>query len=99
MPCGDSGEGLAYTEERLQIATRVACELAEHIDKNSKVQLLSIMSLSGETKRWVIEHREIDRRRLEVEAFEANKAAIKSAALAKLTPEEKKALNISEYAR
>lgn len=96
MPCRDdySDNISEKLETRLQAATKVACELAEHIDKNSKVQLLSIMSLSTDTKKWVIEHREIDRKRLEAEAYKASRDAMKAQALSKLTPEERRILGI-----
>lgn len=94
MPCESYGYG--DSEARAQAATKVACELAEHIEKNSKVQLLSIQSISLETKKWVIAHRELDQIRIEAEAKADYQRQLKRMALNKLSAEEKKLLNIWE---
>lgn len=90
MPCRSDG----YEQYKYEEATRVACELADHIERNSKVTLLDIKSISAETRTWVQAHRELDRQRSLVEAKEAKKQKIKEKALTKLTKEEKDALNL-----
>ncbi len=94
MPCMDGGssyddlkraekprriKGFSSTEkkamqDRLDRATRVACELG---------RLCTELAMSEEARKWLEEHAEVDRKRV-----------LREKALAKLTDEEKKALNL-----
>lgn len=79
MPCGDNGESEGRAREEIARLTRIACELEKHVQGGAM--------LTKETYDWIMEHRDVDRKRLEKEALRAS-------ALSKLTPEEKRALGI-----
>ena len=96
MPCYDSrdddkdwGEIL----ERLDRATRVACELARYI-REVVGQPLASSTISRDSRRWVQEHDVADRRRLAAEEKEKQRKHKKAQALSKLTSEERKLLGL-----
>jgi len=87
MPCSSEWPSDVDSQRLrdLDLATRVACELARHV---------STSQMSAEAKKWVEAHREADRRREERARLEAERALAKRKALAKLTPAERKALGL-----
>lgn len=97
MPCRDwDDSGVRYitdpvTKERLDRATRVACEALKKLDQG---RLNGSSTLSEDARTWWKAHQEDDRRREAAEAARRQRQTLKSKALAKLTAEEKKALGI-----
>lgn len=96
MPCYDGRENTAAADlsernrklqRRLDLATRVACELARHYKGQ-------IRSLSVEATNWIKDHEAEDARRAAVEAERKKAQQLKEAALKKLTKEERRALGI-----
>jgi hypothetical protein len=91
MPCRDERTGLddAANYDRLQAATRAACDMQE---------VLGTHNLTGEcqpeTIAWILEHDALDRERVRSERQAIEIAAKRRAALAKLTPEERATLGI-----
>ena len=97
MPCMDGGpsyaeiareanadaaklsKACAELKQRLDRATRVACELGRNLPKGKRTLL------SDEAIDWLEEHKEADEKRM-----------LREKALAKLTPEERKALGIKD---
>lgn len=58
MPCGDNGESDHYRkEERLQAATRVACELWKILKEHSTI------AVTANTAKWIIDHEAADLQR------------------------------------
>jgi hypothetical protein len=99
MPCS-SGPSYDDKCDRLDAATRVACEMARAIrDKDAKMPrghkgITMFSRLSRETKDWVRAHDEIDKKRLAREEKERVKLEAKRTALAKLSEKEKDLLNL-----
>jgi hypothetical protein len=93
MPCRDGGptdNEIAYDyKRRLDLATRVACEAMSVLTKGG-----NYTNMSAEAKTWWQKHQDEDARRIAREKAERKRLADKKAALAKLTPAEKKALNL-----
>jgi hypothetical protein len=107
MPCRDdaynpreeSFDRQIRQQERLDLATRVACTIEKLLTEKQ------IKSLPGETQQWIANHREMDRRRLEREneeklakirkqKIEETLATLRKQALKKLNPAERKALGL-----
>jgi len=64
MPCYDSrdDDDRKLTKERLDLATRVACELSKHLQKLESGE--KHFYLSQETKNWIKEHKRVDKCRM-----------------------------------
>jgi len=88
MPCGDysSDETIQEQSKRILALTRIACDLAAHVEYPSQ--------LNKETRDWMASHAKVDRERLQREREEVEKAFQKKKALKKLTPEERRLLGI-----
>jgi predicted RNA-binding protein Jag len=91
MPCQDDGQGEYYarkerqaTQVRLDRVTEMLCRLcSQNADR-----------LPGDINEWFRKHQEADRKRLAAELAAEVAAQKKAAALAKLTPEEKRMLGL-----
>lgn len=100
MPCQDIDYGSydRQQSEALNKATKAACELTETLrgvgnsDYNSSNYF--IRDLSKETRLWIKEHDEMDRRRLKQEKENKSKKKLKKKALSKLSKEERKVLGL-----
>lgn len=101
MPCNLDGPGGRDYEYETELqrkgnrAARAACEMASLIkreDAKMPKGITLFSRLSDKTKRWVKHHEKIDKRRIAMEKAEKEKAKLRSAALAKLTKEERTAL-------
>jgi hypothetical protein len=92
MPCYDERSSPAYVarefKERLDKATRVACTLL------TKMHPRDIRELPKEIQEWWGDHQELDRQREMREQEARERKRKKKAALAKLSPEERKVLGI-----
>lgn len=56
MPCGDNGESEYYDQrDRLNKATRVACELAKFLRDGDEI--------TWDTMKWIMEHKVLDKER------------------------------------
>src|SRR5271167_3721450 len=93
--------------DKLDLATRVACELEKVLLKTLLEPDDGFNVLSAEAKEWITKHREKDRKEAErvarearIEAkrkeAEAQTKTRKNAALAKLTPQERRELGLPE---
>jgi hypothetical protein len=100
MPCYD-GSGPSYSDntyemrkmkERNDLLARVACRALTELEDNGIADLLLLRD--DETREFWIKHKEFDRKRKAEQAEKRRLAALKKAALAKLTDEEKAALGI-----
>lgn len=91
MPCYDSrvDDDHRLTSQRLDRATRVACEAFRSMTPEAIRD-----KLSQEAQRWWYNHQEMDRKRLAAEEAARQRAKAKRDALAKLTPAERKALGL-----
>lgn len=99
MPCNDGGPAdaslISYEEQhrtrkRLDAATAAACEACGRLD-----DLGYIGKLSKKTRKWYINHKQVDAERKAEEARKRGIKATRKKALAKLTPEERKALGLN----
>lgn len=94
MPCRDWSQSEVVVRDdpevrrRLDLATRVACTTLRSLRASE------IKHLPEEVQRWWAAHQEEDRRREAREAAERERKALKKKALDKLTPAERKALNL-----
>lgn len=101
MPYWDGyGRGPEYidnpeTKQRLDAATRAACEALSVIEgyKDGMIRLL-IVQLSKDTQRWWSLHQAADKRRKALEEEARHRQEVKTKALAKLSAEERKALGL-----
>jgi hypothetical protein len=100
MPCYDGG-GPSYSDNtdelrrmkaRIDLLARVACRALTELEDNGIADFLLLRD--DETREFWEKHKEFDRKRKAEQAEKRRKAAIKKAALAKLSDEEKAALGI-----
>ncbi len=92
MPCYDDRDhDNSQIIERLNLATRVACDLSNTIRRLSKNW---DTMLAGETVNWIQQHDAQDAKRIKQEGEIEKAKQFKAKALAKLTVEERKALGI-----
>ena len=94
MPCES---GPSYSDdyyERLQLATRAACELARLLKKELYLSQGWEVKVSKQTRRWVRIHDKIDRQRIAREKKEKKERHERVKALKKLTPREIEILRI-----
>jgi hypothetical protein len=92
MPCRDDGPSeydCDMMKRRLDVATRVACELS-HILRGNK----QLDQATRETKEWIQRHDAADAKRKLEEERERQEKKVRRSALAKLTLAEKKALGL-----
>lgn len=91
MPCYDGREAQDREEERnrLDLATSVACEVL-----GKYVIHYSVDNLSKEARNWWSLHQAEDKRQKTLEEEARYRRRIKTAALAKLTADERKALGL-----
>ncbi len=94
MPCRDPGYEEYYAaerEERFQQMTRMLCAVMRKVEqKGIAGEFTRIKGL----KAWWEEHQEKDRIRIEQERAERKRKKLRKDALAKLSDEEKDALDI-----
>lgn len=94
MPCLNGDEydypraSASEAKARLDLATRVACKAMRCLEE------LGAPFPDSETSLWWIKHKEQDTLRLQREQEERKAKKKKKAALAKLTPEERKLLGL-----
>jgi hypothetical protein len=100
MPCYDGG-GPSYSDNtdelrrmkaRIDLLARVACRALTELEDNGIADFLLLRD--DETREFWEKHKEFDRKRKAEQAEKRRKAAIKKAALAKLSDEDKAALGI-----
>jgi len=100
MPCYDGG-GPSYNDNtdelrrmkaRINLLARVACRALTELEDNGIADFLLLRD--DETREFWEKHKEFDRKRQAAEAEKLRLAALKKAALAKLSDEEKAALGI-----
>lgn len=89
MPCSDDGPD--YSEDRLNLVTRVACELLKELRRVSPVGTLLV---SEEASQWIAAHDEMDAARIKAEEEEQQAEKLKATALKKLTKAERRALGL-----
>jgi hypothetical protein len=98
MPCRDewNSGGVRYvtdpeTKRRLDLATRVACTALSQLEDvgSGRIKLLPV-----ESQEWWHQHKRADRKRQAHEEAVRRREQIKNRALAKLTPEERRVLDI-----
>jgi hypothetical protein len=77
---------------RIDLLARVACRALTELEDNGIADFLLLRD--DETREFWEKHKEFDRKRKAEQAEKRRKAAIKKAALAKLSDEEKAALGI-----
>jgi hypothetical protein len=95
MPCsssdGMSSSGHDYEAHRkLERLTRVSCEIMAALEKIG----LAPEQFGPEVQTWWAEHKAADERREAAARAQAQREEHRAAALAKLTPEERKALGL-----
>jgi hypothetical protein len=95
MPCsssdGMSSSGHDYEAHRkLERLTRVSCEIMAALEKIG----LTPEQFGPEVRSWWTEHRAVDARREAAARALAEREKLRAAGLAKLTPEERKALGL-----
>jgi hypothetical protein len=90
MPCdsGPSSSQWDVMHQKLDDATRTACELSKFLTAEQ------IMQLSNGTVVWLDEHNRLDREKAEMEKKQAAKVALAAQAKDKLTPAEREALGL-----
>ena len=93
MPCMDGGpiRDDAMLRRRADQNARIACDALSLIKREMPEQILR---LSPETQAWWAAHQEADRIREQREKEARERQALKDSAYAKLTPAERKALNL-----
>lgn len=93
MPCRgpDVEDCVANYSREMDAATRVACELMKVLRlKRPNWEL----GLTPTTKRWIARHDALDKKREQEESAARKLKQLKRSAIAKLTPEERRALDI-----
>lgn len=104
MPCRDY-EGPSYTsptasweykdlQKQNDRLARIACKAMDELVKQGKADFLILRD--DEVREWWEKHQEADRKAQEAEVEKRRIAKIKKDALAKLSPEERKALGIKK---
>lgn len=96
MPCSDPGrhlerEEIAQKQYRLDLVTRLLCELCQTLEAES---LSSILEYNPELIGWWKNHKREDQERFAREERAASDKRLKEKALAKLSPAEKKLLKL-----
>lgn len=96
MPCRDYDDSVRIVEDpetrrRLDHVTRMLCGLLQQLEEKN---LLSCISGNITVLQWWKDHQAADRKRLEAEAAARLKQKHRAAALAKLTPAERKLLGV-----
>lgn len=99
MACHDpmaEGEEHERTRRRLHAVTRLLCGLCERIETNpnATVKAARLIDADPKLRAWWEEHQKADRKREKEEAAERRRAAGRKAALAKLSPAERKLLGV-----
>lgn len=94
MPCRDDYAACDTRQDnRLDLATRTACNLIKLIRRNHP-HLLESINLPDESKEWIAAHDLADVRREQLENARKAELKLKQTALSKLTLDERKALGI-----
>ena len=103
MPChdaysyfGDAGresDALNEVRQRLDHITRLICSLCERLEGSGFNHLIYA---DPQLLAWWDKHQECDRRRKAEELAEEKRQQAKQRALAKLTPEERRLLNLGD---
>lgn len=94
MPCSDGGPSYhddPNTIRRLDLATRLLCSLCRRITKSGHD---SLIYGDGELAQWWGKHQEADRKRVAAEEAEREREEVIEAALAKLSPKERRLLKL-----
>lgn len=93
MPCRgpDVDDCVANYSREMHAATRVACELMRALRLKCPQWELG---LTPATKRWIARHDALDKKRNEEESAARELKKLKRSAMAKLTPEERRALRL-----
>ena len=96
MPCRDymdTPEYQADMQKKCDMLSRIACKALQHIeDSGDGLEILILKD--PEIAEWWTAHKEADRKEQEKIKKEAEEKRIRKAALAKLTPEEKRILRL-----
>ena len=96
MPCRDYMDTPEYQRDiqaKCDLISRIACKALQHIeDSGDGLEMLILKD--PEIAEWWTAHKEADRKEQERLRKEKEEARIRKAALAKLTPEEKKILRL-----
>lgn len=85
---GDARYDADRAREALTKMTQIACEACQVLEDIDEIYL------APNAKKWWKEHKKIDAKRLAQEQNERNKKALQASGLAKLSPEERKALGV-----
>lgn len=101
MPCrdyesdswGQTFNNIKFKEQADRLA-RIACAVLTTLQEQDKQELMVQILRNDEVREWWEAHQEADRKAREAEAEKKRIAKLKRDALAKLTPEEKKALGL-----
>lgn len=89
MPCTDGGVPYPdYTQQRLDKATRLLCELCDQLENGN------FTGFSGEMSEWWRKHQKADAKRKAAEALEQQRIKMRERALNKLTPKERRLLGV-----
>src|SRR6266487_1045664 len=97
MPCIDSRDSVndERQDERLQAATRAACDLANAFRKTINPTTWNAwQGLSPETVAWIADHDAEDLRQVAREREKVDAVRKRRAALDKLTPDERRLLGV-----
>ncbi len=97
MPCSDGGwpgDAIVEHSQRADRLARMLCGVMTTLKAYHPVIVRELCAEDKELADWWKQHQEFDRRRIERENADKAKKQAKNAALAKLTPEERKALGL-----
>lgn len=83
------------TKKRLDRVTRLLCFVIRNLTPLEKNHLFGHKSNGQDLKKWWITHQKQDKLRLQKEKEKREHKKIKTKALAKLTPKEKRALGLT----
>ncbi len=96
MPCMSYDDRPDYSERewkrKTDLLARVACKALEALEQTGQQDFLLLKD--DEVREWWSAHKEADARAQAARAEKARQAAMKAAALAKLTEEERRLLGI-----
>lgn len=82
---------LVKRQKELDVLTRILCAIVGRL--SSKGQFAMLLSIKG-FRTWWKKHQEVDKERTAREKEKKDKDRLRSSALKKLSPEERKALNL-----
>ena len=96
MPCMSYDDRPDYSERewkrKTDLLARIACKALEALEQTGQQDFLLLKD--DEVREWWAAHKEADARAQAARAEKARQAAMKAAALAKLTVEERRLLGI-----